>query len=78
MGGPLVSTCSKNEKILQEVKSDPQAQAYLTQMQDLKKQFEALNLDDQIRNNRGDLMVNDKTLTGISAKVKQIRKQIVG
>ncbi len=64
--------------ILQEVKSDPQAAAYLTQMQDLKKQFEALNLDEQIRNNRGDLMINDKTLTGISAKVKQIRSRIVG
>jgi hypothetical protein len=64
--------------ILQEVKSDPQAQAYLTEMQDLKKKFEALNLDEQIRNNRGDLMINDKTLTGISAKVKQIRSRIIG
>jgi hypothetical protein len=64
--------------ILQEVKSDPQAQTYLTEMQDLKKQFEALNLDEQIRNNRGGLMINDKTLTGISAKVKQIRSRIIG
>lgn len=64
--------------ILQEVKSDPQAQAYLTQMQDLKKQFQALNLDEQIKNNRGDLAVNDKALAGISAKVKDIRSKIVG
>lgn len=64
--------------ILQEVKSDPQAQAYLVQMQELKKQFESLNLEEQIRTNRGDLMVNDKTLAGISAKVKQIRSKIIG
>jgi len=63
--------------ILQEVKSDPQAQAYLTQMQDLKKQFEALNLDQQIKQNRGDLAVTDKALAGISAKVKDIRSKII-
>ncbi len=80
----LITSITKQEEslddlidILQEVKADPQAQAYLAQMQDLKKQFEALNLDDQIKQNRGDLMVNDKTLTGISAKVKEIRGKIV-
>jgi hypothetical protein len=80
----LITSITKQEEslddlieILQEVKADPQAQAYLTQMQDLKKQFEALNLDDQIKQNRGDLMINDKTLTGITAKVKQIRGKIV-
>ncbi len=81
----LIRSITKQEEslddlinILQEVKSDPQAQAYLTQMQDLKKQFEALNLDDQIKQNRGDLALNDKTLAGISAKVKEIRGKIVG
>lgn len=80
----LITSITKQEEslddlieILQEVKADPQAQAYLVQMQDLKKQFEALNLDDQIKQNRGDLMINDKTLTGITAKVKQIRGKIV-
>ena len=81
----LITSITKQEEslddlidILQEVKSDPQAQAYLTQMQDLKKQFEALNLDEQIKQNRGDLAINDKTLSGISAKVKEIRGKIVG
>ena len=81
----LITSITKQEEslddlieILEEVKSDPQAQTYLVQMQDLKKQFEALNLDDQIKQNRGDLMINDKTLAGISAKVKQIRGKIVG
>ena len=81
----LITSITKQEEslddlieILQEVKADPQAQAYLTQMQDLKKQFEALNLDEQIKQNRGDLALNDKTLTGISAKVKDIRRKIVG
>jgi len=81
----LITSITKQEEslddlieILEEVKSDPQAQTYLVQMQDLKKQFEALNLDEQIKQNRGDLMINDKTLAGISAKVKQIRGKIVG
>lgn len=80
----LITSITKQEEslddlieILEEVKSDPQAQAYLVQMQDLKKQFEALNLDEQIKQNRGDLMINDKTLAGISAKVKEIRGKIV-
>lgn len=81
----LITSITKQEEslddlieILEEVKSDPQAQTYLVQMQDLKKQFEALNLDDQIKQNRGDLMINDKNLAGISAKVKDIRRKIVG
>ena len=81
----LITSITKQEEslddlieILEEVKSDPQAQAYLAQMQELKKQFETLNLDEQIKQNRGDLMINDKSLAGISAKVKQIRGKIVG
>jgi hypothetical protein len=43
---------------------------------DLKKQLVAFDLDNQRKQNRGDLGVNDGTLAGIAARLEQIRDKM--
>ncbi|MES2734506.1 MAG: hypothetical protein V4714_22350 [Bacteroidota bacterium] len=57
---------------------DAQITEYVTSLEELHKKFEAVNFDKMISDNKGDLIVTDKTLADIAAQVKQIRAKIVG
>jgi hypothetical protein len=63
--------------ILKSAPQDAQVVEYTGYLNDLYKQFENLNFDEKVKNNSGDLVVTDKTLSGITAKVKEIRAKIV-
>ena len=43
----------------------------------LQENYAALNMEDQIKNNRADLMLTDKTLVDITATVNQMRSDII-
>lgn len=47
------------------------------QLTGLLETYETLNLDEQIKNNKGDLILNDATLKSITTMVKDIRGTIV-
>lgn len=49
----------------------------LKDLQELERTYAALNIEEQIRNNRADLMLSDKNLVQISAIVQKIRSEIV-
>lgn len=63
--------------ILKSAPQDAQVVEYTGYLNDLYKQFENLNFDEKVKNNSGDMVVTDKTLSGITAKVKEIRSKIV-
>lgn len=43
----------------------------------LQTNYDALQIDDQIKNNRADLMITDETLTEITATVNKMRNDII-
>lgn len=63
--------------ILKSAPQDAQVVEYTGYLNDLYKQFENLNFDEKVKNNSGDMVVTDKTLSGITAKVKEIRSKII-
>ncbi|QHT71225.1 hypothetical protein GXP67_33525 [Rhodocytophaga rosea] len=63
--------------ILKSAPQDAQVVEYTGYLTDLYNQFENLNFDEKVKTNSGDLVVTDKTLSGITAKVKEIRAKIV-
>jgi hypothetical protein len=80
----LIISIAKQQKsiddlitILKSVESNPQVEAHIASLTDLKKQFTDVDLDEKIKNNKGNLQITDQTLKGITAKVKEIRSQIV-
>lgn len=44
----------------------------------LEETYQELNIEEQIRNNRADLVLSDKNLAGITSLVEKIRKRITG
>lgn len=55
------------------------------EVDDIKKQlvelegvFASLNMDEKIKNNKGDLVLNDEAIAPVTAKVKEIRTKITG
>lgn len=63
--------------LLKNVKQDEQVTAYTQKLTDLQAQFEALKFEEKLKANAGDFAVTDKTLLGITAKVKEIRSEMV-
>jgi hypothetical protein len=49
----------------------------VSDLQELEKAYSELNIEEQIRNNRADLVLTDKNLEQISAVVAKMRKSIV-
>lgn len=55
----------------------PEASSLLKDLRELENTYTALNIEEQIRNNRADLMLSDKNLIQISAIVQKLRSEIV-
>lgn len=49
----------------------------ITDLEELHKIYEALNMEEKIRKNQGDLILSDKTLIGITKKVNAIRTDLI-
>ncbi|MCU0445198.1 MAG: hypothetical protein MUE85_09780 [Microscillaceae bacterium] len=49
----------------------------IAQLEDLQKLYKALDIQEKIKNNQGGLIITDKTIQGITEKVKEIRNSIV-
>lgn len=63
-------------KMLSAVEQTDPVAGLVSDMQELEKAYAALNIEEQIRNNRADMVLSDKNLTQISSIVMRIRKGI--
>jgi len=81
----LVLTIAKQKKtlgdlisILKAAKQDATVKEFTTHLEELHKKFETLNIEEQLKNNKGDLKITPQILTDITPKVKEIRNKIIG
>lgn len=81
---PLMRVILQQEKSVDElikvISSIDQAEPVASIAADLatlQASYRALNIDEQIKNNRSDLVLSDKNLTDITAIVEKMRKSIV-
>jgi hypothetical protein len=65
-------------KMLSSVEQTEPITAILTDLKELEVTYQGLNIEEQIKNNRADLVLTDKNLTGITTIVEKIRKGITG
>ncbi len=82
---PLVMVILKQEKplgdlikLMESIDSDGSNSSLIEDLKDLQSSFEKLNINEQISENRADLVLNDETLAEITTKVGDIRKDIIG
>jgi len=81
---PLISVILNQEKSVDEMakvlakleQTEPIA-SLTKDLQDLQASYRALNIEDQIKNNRSDLVLTDKHLAEITTIVEKIRQRIV-
>ena len=81
---PLMRVILEQEKSVDEMakmlasldQAEPVA-SLLTDITALQASYRALNIDEQIKNNRSDLVLTDKNLTEITTIVEKMRKSIV-
>lgn len=65
-------------KMLSAVEQTEPVTAIVTDLKALEQAYAALNIEDQIKNNRADLILTDKNLEGITTIVERLRKDITG
>lgn len=63
-------------KMLSAVEQTDPVASLVRDLQELEKVYGALNIEEQMQNNRGDLVLNDKNLEQITAIVSRLRKSI--
>ena len=64
-------------KMLSSVEQTDPVTGMVVDLQELEKAYAAINIDEQIKKNRADLVLSDKNLEQITAIVAKIRKSIV-
>lgn len=64
-------------KLLNSVDKDDEVNQLIAEFGELQKTYEALNMDEQIKNNRADLMLSDETLASITEIISKIRARLV-
>lgn len=81
---PLIRVVLDQEKNLDNLvrlastsSDDPKVSQLIDELKVLQSQYKSLNIDDQIANNRNDLILNDETLKEITAQVEKMRTEIV-
>jgi len=63
-------------KMMKAVEQTEPITAIVTDLTTLEKTYEALNIEEQIKNNRADLILTDKNLVEITNTVEKLRKGI--
>ena len=64
-------------KLIESLPEDELTTKIIADLKSLQANYVALNMEDQIKNNRADLMLTDKTLVDITATVNQMRSDII-
>jgi hypothetical protein len=65
-------------KMLAAVEQTDPVMAIINDLKALEQAYAALNIEEQIKNNRADLILTDKNLEGITVIVDRLRKGITG
>jgi hypothetical protein len=63
-------------KMLNSVDQTEPVTSIVKDLNDLENAYQKLNIEEQIKNNRADLVLSDKNLEGITTIVEKIRKEI--
>ncbi len=81
---PLITVVLDQEKsladlitLLESIEQTGSVSQLTAELKGLAASYEALNIEEQIKNNRADLVLSDQTLIDITAKVASIRQGIV-
>jgi hypothetical protein len=69
---------SEMVKMLGSAEQTETVTASIEDLKALEQTYQQLNIDEQIKKNRADLVLSDKNLEGITAVVEKIRKRITG
>lgn len=64
-------------KMLSAVEQTGPVSSIISDLKDLEKAYGSLNIEENLKNNRADLVLNDKALTEVTAIVERLRKSIV-
>ena len=64
-------------KLLKSVDSDEEVEQLISDFNALLKTYETLNIEEQIKNNRADLMLSDETLKSITEQVDKMRARLI-
>ena len=65
-------------KMLDAAEQTETVTAIKEDFKELEKTYQDLNIEEQIKNNRADLVLSDKNLVGITEIVERIRKRVTG
>jgi hypothetical protein len=63
-------------KMLKSVEQTEPVTSIVADIKALEETYQKLNIEEQIKNNRADLLLSDKNLEGITTLVEKIRKEI--
>lgn len=63
--------------LLKSVDSDSDVEQLIVDFEALLKTYEDLNIEEQIKNNRADLMLSDETLKSITAQIDKMRARLI-
>ena len=69
---------SEMVKMLEDSEQTETVAAIKEDFKALEETYQNLNIDEQIKNNRADLVLSDKNLEGITTIVEKIRKRVTG
>ena len=72
------SSVSEMVKMLESAEQTETVEAILEDFRKLEETYQDLNIEEQIKNNRADLVLSDKNLEGITNIVEKIRKRVTG
>lgn len=72
------SSVSEVVKMLESAEQTETVIAIKEDFRKLEQTYQNLNIEEQIRNNRADLVLSDKNLAGITEIVEKIRKRVTG
>ena len=64
-------------KLIESLPADDLTNKIKADLKSLQENYVALNMEDQIKNNRADLMLTDETLVDITATVNRMRSDII-
>lgn len=72
------TSVSEMVKMLDDAEQTETISAIKEDFKELEKTYQSLNIEEQIKNNRADLVLSDKNLEGITTIVEKIRKRVTG
>ena len=64
-------------KLLESVDQDKETKTFISDFKELQATYDKLNIEEQIKNNRADLMLSDETLKTISNMIEKIRAGLI-